>query len=360
MSFTQDAQFMAKAIQLAGNGRFTTDPNPRVGCVIVKDGVVIGEGWHLRAGLGHAEIEALKSTPHADGASLYVTLEPCSHQGKTPPCCDALIKAGIKRVVVAMQDPNPLVSGRGLAKLKEAGIECVCGVLEDDARMLNRGFIKRMLENRPFIQSKLAMSLDGRTALASGDSKWITSDEARDDVHRLRAMSSAILTGVNTVLIDDPALNARVKFDVVQPVRVIVDSELRTPVHAKMAKLQGRSIILTCSSDNYKQQLLQQSGFEVYKLGTKNGRVDLNEVMRFLSWHEINHLLVEAGSVLNGALLAENLVDEWVIYMAPSVLGDLGRGLFSLPNQQTMSDKLTLKFRDVRSVGPDLRLTLGT
>lgn len=358
MSFQQDAMYMAKAIQLAGNGRFTTDPNPRVGCILVKDGVVIGEGWHIRAGLGHAEVEALKNAKNAEGATAYVTLEPCSHQGRTPPCCDALIKAGIKRVVAAMQDPNPLVSGRGLAKLTEAGIVCDCGVLQEDARMLNPGFIKRMTENRPFVRSKLAMSLDGRTAMASGESKWITSDEARVDVHRLRAESSAILTGVNTVLADDPALTARVAFDVVQPIRVVLDSGLRTPVHAKMAFLPGRSIILTCSSDKYKQQLLQQAGFEVYKLGSKKGRVDLNEVMEFLVWQQINELMIEAGSVVNGAFLSEGLVDEWVIYMASCVLGDQGLGLFTLPGLQTMMDKKTLKLRDVRHIGSDLRLTL--
>lgn len=365
MSATRDAFYMARAIYLAKKGRYTTDPNPRVGCVLVRDDVVIGEGWHAQAGLGHAEVEALKnvrdakglSRAESKGATAYVTLEPCSHQGRTPPCCDALIKAGVSRVVVAMQDPNPQVSGSGLEKLKAAGIEVRYGVLQEDAQALNRGFIKRMTENRPFVRSKLAMSLDGRTAMASGESKWITAVEARADVHRLRAESSAILTGINTVLADDPALNARVDEQVLQPVRVVLDTHLNMPVTAKMATLPGRSLILTCAQDRQKQHALQQAGFEVYQLPGKNGRLDLHAVIDFLSQQQINELLVEAGSVLNGALLAEGLVDEYVIYMTPCVLGDQGRGLFNLPGLQQMADKKQLKLRDVRQVGSDLKLT---
>ena len=358
MTALQDAFYMARALQLAKNGCYTTDPNPRVGCVLVKDDQVIGEGWHVKAGLGHAEVEALKNITDANGATAYVTLEPCSHHGKTPPCCDALIKAGVSRVVVAMQDPNPLVSGRGLEKLKAAGIEVICGVLQEDAHTLNRGFIKRMAENRPFVRSKLAMSLDGRTAMASGESKWITSAEARVDVHRLRAESSAILTGINTVLADDPALNARVDWDVVQPVRVVLDSELTMPITARMAQLAGRSLILTCSQDEQKRQALQDVGFEVYQLASNHGRLDLPVVLEFLAQQQINEVLVEAGSVLNGALLTENLLDELVVYMAPCILGDQGRGLFTVPCLQTMTDKKSLTLRDVRQVGPDLKLTL--
>lgn len=359
MSARQDAFYMARAIQLAKKGRYTTDPNPRVGCVLVRDDVVIGEGWHVKAGLGHAEVEALKTVRDAQGATAYVTLEPCSHHGKTPPCCDALIKAGVSRVVAAMQDPNPVVAGRGLEKLKAAGIEVSCGVLQDDAMALNRGFIKRMTENRPFVRSKLAMSLDGRTAMASGESKWITSAQARADVHRLRAESSAILTGINTVLADDPALNARVNFDVVQPVRVVLDSRLQMPVTAQMVNLPGRTLILTCVQDEAKQQALQQAGFEVYQLAdNNNGQLDLHEVMAFLATQQINEVLVEAGSMLNGALLAENLIDELVVYMAPCILGDQGRGLFHLPGVTAIVDKKLLRLLDVRQVGGDLRLTL--
>ena len=357
MSSVRDAFYMAQAISLAKKGRYTTDPNPRVGCVLVRDGEVIGQGWHVKAGQGHAEVEALKNVPDAKGATAYVTLEPCSHQGRTPPCCDALIKAGVSRVVAAMQDPNPQVSGSGLEKLKAAGIEVICGVLQEDALALNRGFIKRMTDSRPFVRSKLAMSLDGRTAMASGESKWITSNEARADVHRLRAESSAILTGINTVLADDPALNARVDGDVLQPVRVVLDTHLNMPVTAQMAKLPGRSLILTCAQDEQKQGALQQAGFEVYQLPCENGRLDLQAVMDFLGQQQINELLVEAGSVLNGALLDEDWVDEYVIYMAPCILGDQGRGLFNLPGLQQMADKKQLKLRDVRQVGQDLKLT---
>lgn len=355
---SQDAFYMAKALQLAKLGRFSTDPNPRVGCVLVKDGVIVGEGFHVKAGQAHAEVVALNNAVNTQGATAYVTLEPCSHQGKTPPCCDALISAGVTRVVAAMQDPNPLVSGRGLEKLKVAGIAVVCGVLEADARLLNRGFIKRMTENRPFVRSKLAMSLDGRTAMASGESKWITSAAARADVHQMRAESSAILTGINTVLADDPALTARVDVAVEQPIRVVLDSNLKMPLTAQMAKLAGRSLILTCSTDDVKRLALQAEGFEVYILAAKNGQLDLQAVLSFLAQQQINEVLVEAGSLLNGALLAEELVDEWIIYMSPCVLGDQGRGLFSIPGLQMMTDKKNLCFQDVRAVGPDLKLTL--
>lgn len=357
MSASHDAFYMARAIYLAKKGCFTTDPNPRVGCVLVKDGVVIGEGWHAKAGQGHAEVEALRNVPDAKGATAYVTLEPCSHYGKTPPCCDALINAGVSRVVAAMQDPNPLVSGNGLAKLRAAGIEVCCGVLQDDALALNRGFIKRMAVSRPFVTGKLAMSLDGRTAMASGESKWITSAEARADVQRLRAKSSAILTGINTVLADDPALNARIDGDVLQPIRVVLDTHLNMPVTAKMATLPGRSLVLTCVENRQKYYPLEQAGFEVYQLPGKNNRLDLQAVMDFLAGQQINELLVEAGAVLNGALLDEGLVDEYVIYMAPCILGDQGRGLFNLPGLHRMADKKQLKLRDVRQVGQDLKLT---
>ncbi|MGZ8918441.1 MAG: bifunctional diaminohydroxyphosphoribosylaminopyrimidine deaminase/5-amino-6-(5-phosphoribosylamino)uracil reductase RibD [Methylobacter sp.] len=356
----QDAVYMARALNLAKKGLYTSHPNPRVGCVLVRDDMIIGEGWHVKAGLGHAEIEALNAVSDAKGATAYVTLEPCSHHGRTPPCCEALIKAGITRVVAAMQDPNPQVSGKGLNKLKAAGINVVCGVLEEDALALNRGFVKRMTKNRPFVRSKLAMSLDGRTAMASGESQWITSAEARADVHRLRAESSAILTGINTVLADDPALTARINMSVVQPIRVVVDSQLKMPFTARLASLPGRNLILTCSHDKMKQQILEKRGFEVYRLPDKNGRLDLHEVMIFLAWQQINEVLVEAGSILNGALLAEGLVDEYVIYLAPCILGDQGRGLFNMPGLKQMADKKNLKLCDVRQIGQDLKLILIT
>lgn len=355
---SDDAFFMARALQLARNGLYTTDPNPRVGCVLVKNGQIIGEGWHQRAGCPHAEAEALATVKDAQGATAYVTLEPCSHHGKTPPCCDALIAAGIHRVVAAMQDPNPLVAGSGLAKLRAAGLDISVGLLEAEARALNRGFIKRMTENRPFVRGKLAMSLDGRTACASGESKWITSPEARADVQRLRAESSAILTGIGTVLADDPALTARVDFPAVQPIRVVLDSRLQTPPTTQLARQPGRALILTCSDDIEKWQALTQAGFEVHRLEEQNGRLDLQTAMAFLAEQQINEVLVEAGAILNGALLAENLINELIVYMAPCILGDEGRGLFHLPGVTTMADKVLLKLLDVRQIGGDLRLTL--
>lgn len=355
-----DLEFMARALQLAERGRFTTDPNPCVGCVLVKDGQIIGEGWHERAGQAHAEINALNNaTEDVRGATAYVTLEPCSHHGKTPPCCDALINAGIKRLVVAMTDPNPLVAGRGLERCRAAGMEVVCDVLRAEAEKLNRGFISRMTKNRPFIRSKIAMSLDGRTALANGESKWITSPQARADVHRLRAESSAILTGIGTVLADNPSLNARVDFSVVQPIRVILDTQLQMPLDSQLGKLDGRTLILTCSTDEQKRDALTQTNFEVHVLPEFNGQLDLHAVMAFLAAQEMNTIFVEAGAILNGALLEANLVDEWLIYMASCVLGDKGRGVFALNELQSMADKKILHWRDVRHIGQDLRLTLS-
>ncbi len=355
-----DLEFMARALQLAERGRFTTDPNPRVGCVLVKNGRIIGEGFHERAGQAHAEINALKNaTENTNGATAYVTLEPCSHHGKTPPCCDALIAAGIKRLIVAISDPNPLVAGRGLERCNAAGIEIVSDVLRADAEKLNRGFISRMMRNRPFIRSKIAMSLDGKTALANGESQWITSQEARADVHCFRAESSAILTGIGTILADNPSLNARVNFPVMQPIRVVLDSNLQMPLDSQMAKFDGRILVLTCSTNEQKFTVLKQAGFEVHVLPESNGRLDLLAVMNFLATQEINNVFVEAGATLNGALLEAGLVDEWLIYMAPCVLGNKGRGAFALPELQSMTDKKMLQWRDVRHVGADLRLTLS-
>ena len=354
-----DAEYMARAIALAKKGLYTTDPNPRVGCVLVKNKQMIAEGWHYRAGQNHAEIEALAQTDEAAGATAYVTLEPCSHQGKTGPCSDALIKAGIKRVVIAMQDPNPLVSGAGIKKLQAAGVEVVCGVLEQDAKALNPGFIKRMQQGLPFIQSKLAMSLDGRTAMASGESKWITSAASRQDVHRLRAQSSAVLTGINTILADDPLLNARVDFDVQQPVRVVLDSQLRIPLTAKILVDKSSPVwIFTCSRNSQKIQALKDAGVTLFIQSDKLARPDLSAVFKTLAEQQINQVWVEAGATLNGALLDSGLVDEWLVYMAPCVLGDSGRGLFHLPGLENMAERKSLLFKQVRQLGPDLKLTL--
>lgn len=355
----KDAIYMASALRLAEKGCYTTDPNPRVGCVLVKDDKVIAEGWHKKTGSAHAEVAALSQVTNAEGATAYVTLEPCSHQGKTGPCCEALIKAGIQRVVVAMQDPNPLVAGTGINKMLEAGLKVDCGVLQQDAEALNKGYIKRMTTGLPFIRSKLAMSLDGRTAMASGESKWITSSESRKDVQQLRAESTAILTGINTVLADDPSLNVRLDEEVLQPIRVILDSKLQMPLAAKMLGLSGQTWILTSSQDKQKVTKLENAGVQVFQINAKEGRLDLNAVMVFLGQQQINSVLVEAGATLNGTLLNENLVDEWVVYMAPCILGDQGRGLFHLPAMQKMNDKKQLNLTEVRQVGPDLRMTFN-
>ncbi len=351
---------MARALRLAERGLFTTDPNPRVGCVLVKNGRIVGEGWHRKAGGPHAEIEALKAAgTHPRGADCYVTLEPCCHHGRTPPCTDALIKAGIKRVIAAMIDPNPQVAGNGLQKLQETGIETASGILTGEAELLNRGFCKRMRDGRPWVTSKLAASLDGRTALASGESRWITSNAARRDVHRIRARSSAIITGIDTVLADNPALTARLEpeIEVVQPIRVVVDSKLRMPMDAKMLRLPGETWIATVANDKDKRQALEQRGAKVLVLPDDGqGRVDLRQLMDHLGDRQINEVLIEAGPRLNGALLSQGLVDEWLLYLAPKLLGDSARGLFHLPGIESMTDSIGLSMTDIRLIGPDLRI----
>ncbi|MDT4329411.1 bifunctional diaminohydroxyphosphoribosylaminopyrimidine deaminase/5-amino-6-(5-phosphoribosylamino)uracil reductase RibD [Methylomonas sp. MS20] len=353
---SSDAYFMARAVKLAERGLYTTDPNPHVGCVLVKNGEVLSEGWTQRAGFAHAEVDALNKTPDARGATAYVTLEPCSHHGKTGPCTDALLAAGIARVVVAMVDPNPLVAGRGLQKLREAGVEVVCGVLQQEAEKLNPGFFKRMRLGLPWIRSKLAMSLDGRTAMASGESQWITSPQARADVQRWRAASSAIVTGVATVLADDPRLSARVDFDAEQPVKVVLDSGLRLPPTAKLFDAGAEVWVLTCSQDTEKADRLRAAGCRIFQIGASGGHVDLPQAFRLLAEQQINSVWVEAGATLNGALLDSGLVDEWLFYMAPCVLGSEGLGLFHLPGLQGLADKKSLRLLETRQVGPDLRL----
>jgi diaminohydroxyphosphoribosylaminopyrimidine deaminase / 5-amino-6-(5-phosphoribosylamino)uracil reductase len=356
-----DVRFMARALHLARHGRYTTKPNPQVGCVLVKEGVIVGEGCHKRAGEAHAEIEALRiAGADARDATAYVTLEPCCHYGRTAPCSDALIRAGVCRVVAAMADPNPKVAGNGLKSLATAGIETVCGVLRSEAEKLNRGFCKRMRSGLPFVFSKVATSLDGRTAMASGKSQWITSEAARQDVHRLRAGCSAILTGIDSVIADDPSLTARLDQaagDIVQPLRVIADSMLRTPPESRMTRLPGTSLIVTASTDRQKRSRLEQAGFEVVRLPADEcGRVHLPSLLDHLARREVNDVMVEAGAVLNGALLQAGLVDELVVYMAPSLLGDQGRGAFHLPGLAKLSDRIELRLLDARRVGVELRL----
>ena len=355
---TRDAQFMARALQLARRGLFTTDPNPRVGCVIVKDGLVVGTGWHERAGEPHAEIHALKTAgERARGATAYVTLEPCCHQGRTPPCTRALIEAGVARVVAAMADPNPQVAGKGMEALRQARIDVETGLMQTQAEALNPGFISRMRRGRPYVLAKLAVSLDGRTALAQGESRWITGTAARADVQALRARSSAIVTGIGSVLADDPSLNVR-EFDIGrQPLRVVVDSTLRMPATAKMLNLPGSTLVVTARQHAEAADRLLAAGAEVLYLPAVDGRVDLPGLMGHLAAREVNELMVEAGARLCGALLAAGLIDEIVIYYAPHILGSTAHGMFTIPGLDNMQQRHALKIQDVRAIGDDWRVT---
>ncbi len=362
-----DARYMARALELARRGRFTTMPNPNVGCVIVRDGTLVGEGWHQRAGEPHAEVHALRMAgEQARGATAYVTLEPCSHHGRTPPCCDALIAAGVSRVVVAMQDPNPQVAGRGLWRLQQAGIEVSHGLMMAEAEALNRGFLKRMRTGFPWIQLKLGASLDGRTAMASGESKWITSAAARRDVQQFRAQSSAILTSSATVLADDPSLTVRPEElsdslrqqldaqTLRQPVRVVVDSQQRVTPQHRLIHQPGESWLMRTAPDYaaWPESVTQIA------VPSRGEQLDLVAMMMLLGQRQINSVWVEAGAGLAGALIQAGLVDELIVYMAPVLLGDAGRGLCTLPGLEALSAAPRLDFRDVRKVGDDLRLTL--
>ncbi|MGB9429755.1 MAG: bifunctional diaminohydroxyphosphoribosylaminopyrimidine deaminase/5-amino-6-(5-phosphoribosylamino)uracil reductase RibD [Gammaproteobacteria bacterium] len=358
MVFTAaDHEFMAEALRLAEQGLYSTDPNPRVGCVITKDGGIVGRGFHRKAGEAHAEVNALvEAGEQARGAWVYVTLEPCSHFGRTPPCTDALIKAGVARVIAAIQDSNPKVAGQGFEKLKAAGVEISSGLMEDQARQLNPGFISRMTRGRPWLRSKLAVSLDGRTALASGASKWITSVAAREDVQRWRARSSAILTGIGTLLADDPELTVRLPGEWRQPKRILVDTRLRVPATARLLKPPGETYIATCVTDRERHAALLKAGAKLLVLPNTETQVNLPDLMTELASLECNEVLVEAGAILNGALLRAGLVDELLIYMAPCVLGDTARSMFSLPPLENIGRRLELKLTDVRMIGNDLRI----
>jgi diaminohydroxyphosphoribosylaminopyrimidine deaminase/5-amino-6-(5-phosphoribosylamino)uracil reductase len=360
----EDERFMSRALALARRGLYTTDPNPRVGCVLVRHGEIVGEGWHQRAGQAHAEVNAiLAAGARADGATAYVSLEPCRHQGRTGPCTQALAAAGVRRVVAAMTDPDPRTAGQGLEALRGAGIQVLCGLLEDQARDLNPGFIMRHTRGRPFVRIKMAMSLDGRTAMADGQSKWITGSSARRDVQRLRARSSAILTGIGTLLADDPSLTVRpaeLGEDVAirQPLRVVVDRRLRTPVDASLLRQPGATLIVTGNDQaEHSRRALTDAGAEILSLSPSGGGGELAALMAALAERGINEVLVEAGATLGGALLTEELVDEIVLYMAPVLLGDAARGLFHLPQIRTLAQGLALDVTDVRSVGSDWRIT---
>ncbi len=354
---------MARALELAKQGMNTTDPNPRVGCVLVSADNIVGEGWHERAGGPHAEVCALQAAGvSARGATAYVTLEPCCHHGRTPPCTDALIAAGIARVVFASDDPNPAVSGAGARQLVAAGIDVEGGVMTHSADALNIGFLTRMRSGRPYVRSKVAASLDGRTALENGTSQWITGGPARDDVQRLRARSSAVLTGIGTLLSDDPSLNVRdtASGAAHQPLRVIADSRLRTPVDAKTLKLPG-AVRIYCvdqsAADKKAVDQLVAAGAQVEAVSPDGGHVSLTALLDSLGKLQINELLVEAGPGLNGALLAAGLIDELIVYSASHILGSGARGMFDGPSLQNMDERVELQLVDFRRVGDDCRLT---
>jgi len=346
---------MSRALELAERGLYTTTPNPRVGCVIVRGGEIVAEGWHERAGEPHAEAIALAAAgERARGATAYVTLEPCSHQGRTPPCSEALVGAGIARVVAAMEDPNPLVAGNGLRRLRAVGIESACGLMETEARELNIGFAARMTRGRPWVRMKIAASLDGGTALANGRSQWITGTEARRDGHRWRARACAVLTGIGTVRDDDPRLTVREVETSRQPARVVVDSRLETPGSARI--LAPGTVIAAARHDAVRGAALSAKGAEIVVIPNASGKVDLAALMRELARRQMNEIHVEAGHRLNGSLLRENLVDELVVYLAPSILGDSARGMFHLPELEALPARYQLEVKDVCIVGADVRI----
>ncbi len=352
-----DHLHMAGALRLAERGLYTTTPNPRVGCILARDGEVVGEGWHERAGEAHAEIHALRQAgARARGATAYVTLEPCSHHGRTPPCANALIDAGVARVAAAMRDPNPQVSGRGIELLTLAGVRAEVGLMQAEARELNPGFVSRMTRGRPWVRLKTAASLDGATALENGVSQWITGAAARADVQRWRARSCAILTGSGTVLADDPRMDVR-ELDIGrQPLRVILDSRLRTPPAARI--LHGGALIVCQDAGDGPPAALLDAGATVLELPGADGRPDLALLLEELARRGVNELHVEAGATLNGAFLQAGLVDEWLAYFAPSVLGRRARGLFDLPALTDMAGRRGFQLADAAVVGADLRLRL--
>jgi diaminohydroxyphosphoribosylaminopyrimidine deaminase/5-amino-6-(5-phosphoribosylamino)uracil reductase len=364
-----DQAYMARAIQLAQQGLYTTHPNPRVGCVIVKEGQIIGEGFHARAGQPHAEVFALRQAGElAQGATAYVTLEPCAHFGRTPPCANALVEAKVVRVVMASLDSNPLVAGKGQTILENAGIQTRVGVLEEQAKALNKGFFRRMQGGLPYVRLKTAASLDGRTAMQSGESKWITGTEARKDVQKLRAQSGAVITGIGTVLADNPSLTVRPEDwldwhygDVVQPLRVVFDSQLAIPIDAQLLSTQGVIIVTQQSLDHHKAIVLQTKGVDIWSItpppNLGEGREGvLQQVLTKLAQRGVNEVLVEAGANLAGAFIQAKLVDELIVYLAPTLLGSDARPMFNLPLSQ-MAEQYRLQQTDVRMVGQDIRLT---
>jgi diaminohydroxyphosphoribosylaminopyrimidine deaminase / 5-amino-6-(5-phosphoribosylamino)uracil reductase len=351
-----DHFYMSRALHIAERGLYTTSPNPRVGCVIVKNNHIVGEGAHLKSGQPHAEVYAIQQAGlKAKDATAYVTLEPCSHYGRTPPCAEALVQAGIAKVIVAMQDPNPLVAGQGLAYLQIHGIETMVGLMELQAQSLNQGFIARMVNQLPYVRSKIAASLDGKTALANGHSQWITSEHARQDVQHWRAQSCAILTGVGTVLADNPTLNVR-DIDIGrQPLRVVVDSYLKTPLNANI--LSGGNVLIAYADDvEAKSSQFLDAGISLLHAPAIDGKVCLNTLLSHLSSLQVNELMVEAGHHLNGSLLTLGLVNELLLYYAPKLMGGYSQNMFTMPDFTHMDQAVGLDIFDVRQFGKDIRI----
>ena len=355
---SNDIDAMRAALDQAAKGLFLTSPNPRVGCVIVRDGQIVASGHTQRAGQAHAEVDALRDAASRGidvrGATVYVTLEPCSHYGRTPPCTEALITAGVGRVVAAIEDPNPLVAGKGIAQLRAAGITVETGVLANEAREMNIGFFHRMQHGRPWVRLKIAASLDGGTALTNGESQWITSSAARDDGHAWRARACAILTGIGTVQQDNPQLNVRAVTTPRQPQRIVVDSQLETDPAARVLA-GGGTWIITTDAHPERASRLRDAGAEVIVLPTEGVKVDLTALMQLLGQRQMNELHVEAGYKLNGSLLRMGLVDEMLVYLAPCLLGP-AQGMARLPELNALSDRITMRFHRVDRVGDDLRV----
>lgn len=369
-----DIQMMQRAIDLARKGLYSTKPNPAVGCVITQQEEIIAEGWHQKAGEPHAERVALANAVESvKGATVYVTLEPCSHHGKTPPCADALVESGVARVVIAMQDPNPLVAGNGIKRLEQAGIVVDSGILSEEAAALNKGFVSAMKSNRPFVRLKVANSLDGRTAMANGESQWITGPEARHQVHLMRAQHGAIVTGVGTVLADDPSLNVRLPEDVLaelgltaencHPLRVVLDANLSTPLEAKMLSLPGRTLLMT-SKETANQSLdlierFYQKGAEVIAVESDGDKLDITSVLSYLVENEkIYDVMVEAGAIVAGAFIQAGMVNELHVFTAPILMGEMAKPMFVLPGLAEMVDKKVFAYQSVQALGEDLYLVL--
>ncbi|BBN82439.1 riboflavin biosynthesis protein RibD [Pseudoalteromonas sp. A25] len=367
MFTSDDRRYMTLAIELAAKGRFTTTPNPNVGCVIVKNDQIVGQGYHQRAGEGHAEVNALKQAGiNAKGATAYVTLEPCSHYGRTPPCAEGLIKAGVTRVVAAMVDPNPQVAGRGLAMLENAGIETASGLMQEQARALNKGFLKRMEQGLPFVTCKLAASLDGKTALKNGQSKWITGADARKDVQIFRAQSCAILSGADTVITDDAKLNVRLDEleielpegqSVRQPLRVIIDSQNRLTPDLALFQIDAPILILRTRLDNQQQW---PHYVEQIEIKSQQQKISCRAALEQLAQRGVNHVWLESGATLAGVFTQQKLIDEYVVYLAPKLIGCDGKSLFSLPEITAMDELTQLEFLDVCQIGDDIRITART